>query len=135
MTYQCHPGNPQTLEYPSMESLGRTIDAEDSHSNLKTSVKHAKSKLPTLDALMRCGRCGGLETKSDGRIIFLPSARARGSAEEKLKTMDEEQLVDQQDQVTCTPRLLPNWAITQKSQTFTSSLKIGRIYSDKIQSF
>ena len=90
MTYQCRPGNPQFLEYLAMESLGRTVDAEETHSNLKTSVERAKSKLLTLDALMRCGRCGGLETESDGRIIFLLSARARGSAE-KLKTMDEEQ--------------------------------------------
>ena len=119
-----------------MVSLGRAVDAEQSNSNLETSVKRIKSELPTLDAQSRCGRCGGLETKSDGRIIFLPSARARGSAEEELKTMDEEQRVDQQDQVTCAPRLLPNRAITQKSQTFAStSLKIGHIYSDKIQSF
>ena len=71
-----------------------------------------------------------------GNRIGWPSARARGSAKEELKTMDEEQRVDQQDQVTCAPRLLPNWAIMQKSQTFTStSLKIGCIYSDKTQSF
>ena len=136
-TYQCRPGNPQILEYPFMDSLGRTVDAEESHSNLKTSAKRAKSKLLTLDALTRCGRCGGLETESDGQGILLPSARVRGSADEKeLKTMDEEQRVDQQDQVTCAPRLLPNRAITQKSQTFAStSLKIGRIHPDKTQSF
>ena len=89
MTYQCRPGNPRILEYLSMESLGRAVDAEQSHSDLKTSVERAKSKLLTLDALTRCGRCGGLKTKSDGRRILLPSARVRGSAE-KLKTMDEE---------------------------------------------
>ena len=86
ITYQCHPGN---LQIPSMESLGRIVDAEESHSNLETSVKCAKSKLPTLDALMRCGRCGSLETELDGQRILLPSARVRGSAK-KLKTMDEE---------------------------------------------
>ena len=137
MTYQCRPGNPQIFEHPSMESLGRAVDAKQSHSNLEISVKRAKSKLPTLDAQSRCGRCGGLETKSDGRGMLLPSARVRGSAdEEELKTMDEEQRLDQQDQVTCAPRLLPNRAITQKSQTFAStSLKIGHIYSDTTQSF
>ena len=91
MTYQCCPGNLQILAYPSMESLGRAVDAKQSHLNLKTSVKRAKSKLLTLDALMRCGRCGGLETELDGQIILMPSARVRGSADEKLKTMDEEQ--------------------------------------------
>ena len=91
MTYQCFLGNLQILAYPSMESLGRAVDAKQSHSNLKTSVKRAKSKLLTLDVLMQCGRCGGLETESDGRIILMPSARVRGSADEKLKTMDEEQ--------------------------------------------
>ena len=88
-TYQCRPGNLQILEYPSMDSLGQAVDAEQSNLNLETSVKHAKSKLLTLDTLTRCGRCGGLETKSDGRIILLPSARVRGSAEEQWKTMDE----------------------------------------------
>ena len=90
MTYQCRLGNLQFLEYLAIESLGRTVDAEESHSNLETSVERAKSKLLTLDVLTRCGRCGSLETESDGRIIFLPSVRARGSTE-KLKTMDEEQ--------------------------------------------
>ena len=89
MTYQCHPGNPQILEYLAMDSLGRAVDAEESHSNLETSVKRAKSKLPTLDALTQYGQCGGLETELDGRIILLPSARVRGSAEEEWKTMDE----------------------------------------------
>ena len=89
--YQCRPGDPQILKYLSMDSLGRTVDAEESHSNLETSVKRAKSKLLTLDALTRCGRYGGLETESDGQRILLPSAKARGSAEEKLKTTDEEQ--------------------------------------------
>ena len=91
MTYQCRPGNPQILEYPSMDSLGRAVDAEQSNSNLETSVKRAKSKLLTLDALTRCGRCGGPETESDGQEILMPSARVRGSADEKLKTTDEEQ--------------------------------------------
>ena len=90
MTYQCRPGNLQFLKYLAMESLGRAIDAEESYSNLETSDEHAKSKLPTLDALTQYGQCGGLETESDGRIILLLSARARGSAEEKLRTMDEE---------------------------------------------
>ena len=90
-TYQCRPGNHQTPEYPSMDSLGRAVDAEESHSNLETSVERAKSKLLTLDALMRYGRCGGLETESDGQRILLPSVRVRGSADEKLRTTDEEQ--------------------------------------------
>ena len=72
-----------------MDSLGRTVDAEQSNSNLETSVKRAKSKLLTLDALTRCSRCGGLETESDGQEILMPSARVRGSAEEQWKTMDE----------------------------------------------
>ena len=120
-TYQCRPGNLQILKCLAMDSLGRTVDAEQSHLNLEISVKRAKSKLPTLDTLTRCGRCGGPETKSDGQEILMPSARVRGNAEEELKTMDEEQHVDQQDQVTCAPRLLPNRAITQKSQTFAST--------------
>ena len=100
-TYQCRPGNPQILEYPSMDSLGRAVDAEQSNSNLETSVKRAKSKLLTLDALTRCGRCGGLETESDGRIILLPSARVRGSADEEWKTMDEKShALINKDQVT-----------------------------------
>ena len=66
MTYQCRPGNPQILEYPSMDSLGRAVDAEELDSNLETSGKRAKSRLLTLTALTRCGRCGGLETESDG---------------------------------------------------------------------
>ena len=99
-TYQCRPGDPHTLEYLAMESLGRTVNAEETHSNLKTSVKRTKLELPTLDAQSRSSRCGGLETESDGREILLPSARARGSAEEVLKIMDEEQRIDQQDQVT-----------------------------------
>ena len=89
MTYQCRPGNPQILEYLSMDSLGRTANAEESHSNLETSVESAKSKLLTLDAQSRCGRCGSLETQSDGQEILMPSARVRGSAEEQWKTMDE----------------------------------------------
>ena len=90
MTYQCRLGNPQILEHPFMDSLGRTVDAEESHSNLETSVKHAKSKLLTLDVLTRCGRCGSPETESDGQEILMPSARVRGSAKEELKTMLEE---------------------------------------------
>ena len=90
-TYQCRPGNLPILKHLAMESLGRTVNAEQSNSNLEMSVKHAKSKLPTLDALTQCGRCGGLETESDGQEILMPSARVRGSADEKLKTMGEEQ--------------------------------------------
>ena len=91
MTYQCRPGDPQILEYLAMESLGPTVNAEQSHSNLEISVEHTKSKLLTLDALTRCGRCGGLETESDGRGMLLLSARVRGSADEELRTTDEEQ--------------------------------------------
>ena len=82
-TYQCRPGDPHTLEYLAMDSLGRAVDAEELDSNLETSGKRAKSRLLTLNALTRCSRCGGLETESDGQGILLPSARVRGSTEEE----------------------------------------------------
>ena len=62
-TYQCCPGNPQILKHLSMDSLGQTVNTEEFHLNLETSVKRTKSKLLTLDTLTRCSRCGSLETK------------------------------------------------------------------------
>ena len=70
-----------------MESLDRTVGAEDPRSNLQTSVAREKSKLHTLDALTRCRRCGGLGTESNGRKTFLQSARAGGNANEVLENL------------------------------------------------
>ena len=120
-----------------MESLGRIVDAEESHSNLKTSVERAKSKLLTLDALTRCGRCGSLETESDGRGMLLPSTRARGSTDGKLKIMDEVQRVDQQRSSDLTRR--DYYQIGQSRRSHKPShqqvSKIGHIYSNTTQSF
>ena len=43
-----------------------------------------------LTYLGRANAMRWMETESDGREMLLPSARVRGSAEEELKTMDEE---------------------------------------------